>query len=167
MNSITKAIAVLEANLLKVVKRRMLQEGPRILETYYRDFLRPATEKADRQAKKSKRLYYSGPNKGNQLRNLYGNLTRALIQGEDGNITQVEVVSGKVVFISGIDEDTKVQAGPDRIGLEYTRFHEEGTSRYKARPYLRPGFEAFVNEAVPDIIDTIGDDLAKLYRGVS
>ena len=57
MNPITKAIAVLEANLLKIVKRRMLQEGPRILETYYRDFLRPASEKADREAKKSKRLY--------------------------------------------------------------------------------------------------------------
>jgi hypothetical protein len=166
MNPIVKAIAVLEANLLKVVKRRMLQEGPRILETYYRDFLRPATEKADRQAKKSKRLYYSGLNKTNQLRNLYGNLTRALIQGEDGNITQVEVVSGKVVFISGIDEDTKVQAGPDTVSLEYARFHEEGTANYKARPFLGPGFQDFIRDGVPDIMDAIADDLEKLYRSV-
>jgi len=163
--SIANAIAVLEKNLLTVIKRRFVQEGPQILQTKYADYLRIQTT-PDRQAKKSKRLYYSTANNSDKLRRLYGNITRATIQGEAGNISHVEVVGGKVVFISGIDEDTKVKAGPDMVSLEYARFHEEGTTNYKARPFLGPGFEDFLRDGVPDIMDAIADDLAKLYRSV-
>jgi hypothetical protein len=163
--SIANAIAVLEKNLLTVIKRRFVQEGPQILQTYYSDYLQPMTT-PDRQAQKSKRLYYSTKNNSDKLRRLYGNITRATIQGEAGNISHVEVVGGKVVFISGIDEDTKVKAGPDMVSLEYARFHEEGTTNYKARPFLGPGFEDFLRDGVPDIMDAIADDLAKLYRSV-
>ena len=165
MNALTKAIENLQRVVLSTVKRRIVQEGPKILIAYYNDFLQPAT-KPDRQAKKSKRLYYSKPNDSSRLRTLYGNIQRSLQEGESGNITEVVVKGDAVSFISGIDENATVQAGPDRITLAYARFHEEGTKNFRARPFLNPGFALFMKEGYPDIIAQIERDLLKAFNNV-
>lgn len=163
MNPIVKAIQELEANIYKVVKRRLLQEGPQMLIAYYNDFLQPTTV-PDKKAKSGRR-YFSRPNDKNKLRTQYGNIQRALQPGETGNITDVVIANGNVQLVSGIDTNAKVQAGPDTVSLMYAKWHEEGTKNFKARPFLNPGFEAFVKEEVPKIMELIEGDLLELYRG--
>lgn len=162
-NPILKAIERLEKSVLAIVKRRMVQEAPQVLIAFYNEFLQPTT-KPDRKAK-SGRLYFSRPNSSNKLRTQYGNIQRALQPGETGNITEVAVTNGVVTVISGINEDATVQAGPDRVSLQYARFHEEGTKNYKARPFLNPGFELFIKEGLPDIVAQIEDDLVEEFNG--
>jgi hypothetical protein len=163
MNALTKAIENLQRVVLSTVKQRIVQEGPQILIAFYNDFLQPSTV-PDRQAKKSKRLYFSQPNTSNKLRTQYGNIQRALQEGEIGNITEVVIKNDTVSFISGINEQATVQAGPDRITLEYARFHEEGTKNFRARPFLNPGFALFMKEGYPDIIEQIERDLLKAFN---
>jgi len=154
----------MQLKVLETVKARMVQEAPQYLLAFYNDFLQPTTV-PDRKAKKSKRRYFSRPNDDNRLRTNYGNIQRALQKGETGNITEIVVKDGKVLLLSGIDTNKEVKAGPDRVKLEYARYHEEGTKNFRARPFLNPGFEMFVNQGLPEIIELIEDDLVKVYNG--
>jgi hypothetical protein len=169
-NDIVAAIKKIEEDIFKIVKRRLVQEGPQLLATYYNDYLQPATISPDKRAA-SGRLYYSGPNESKKLRANYGNIIRALQPGGEGNITDVVIEGGldRVYFISGIDYDTKVQAGPGTTDFEYVKWWEEGeafsSTNQNTRPFLSLGFADFIEKEVPDILELISEDLLELYRG--
>jgi len=164
-NPIEIALKRLADAVAPTVKGVFLQEGPDKLAVFYNEHLQSTTS-PDRTAKSGRR-YYSRPNTTNELRTLYGNIQRALTPDarNKGNITDVTVSGDQVVFISGIDTDARVQAGPDTTTLEYAEFHEKGTSRYRARPFLGPGFEDFVKQGVPQLIDEVGERLEDIYNG--
>lgn len=121
-----------------------------------------APEKGRRKTK-ANNIYFTSTNTGNTLRTLYGNLTRALIPGEAGNVSEVSVDGGTFTVNYSVDVNTKVRAGTRTTSLIYAQLHELGTGGQKKRPYLKPGiaeylkdkagFPALIRELETDILD--------------
>lgn len=155
--------------VLKATKTAM-ERVPMELSAYVLDYM----DKGDpvvkapaqgRRKTKAGNLYYSQTNDTKRLRTLYGNLTRALIPGEAGNVSEVSVDGGTFTVNYSIDVNTKVRAGTRTTSLIYAQLHELGTGGQKKRPYLKPGiaeylkdkagFPALIRELETDIIDEI------------
>lgn len=160
-NPISKALQDLARRVLPLIKGYLQQEAPVQLEAFYDEYLQTQS-KPDRRAK-SGRLYYSRPNTSDKLRLQYGNIFRATRTRGKGNIYELFIEGNNVVMVSGIDTDQQVKAGPDTVSLKYAEFHEQGTSRYKARPFLGPGFKDFNRKELPILLDRFADELAEIY----
>jgi phage gpG-like protein len=85
-------------------------------------------------------------NETDRLRFQTNRLGRALAPGEDGNINKLTIKGDQYTVEYGIDLSV----------VPYARIHEFGGSagrggavKIKARPYLRPGFEAWLKLATP------------------
>ena len=78
---------------------------------------------------------------------MYGNISRSLGQGGKGNISNVEFRNGKFEVEYGYDPRTPVKSGKINQTLMYALYNEMGTSRAKARPFLKPGFAAYMRDA--------------------
>lgn len=86
-------------------------------------------------------------NMTNQLRIQSGRLSRSFTPNESGNIANM-VQKGDVYFL---------QYGINLREVPYARVHEYGYKErgLRARPYLRPGFDAFVEKEVPRFIQRL------------
>lgn len=91
----------------------------------------------------------NAPNTTDKLYRRTGTLVSALRKGGTGNISRVTRTDSKVALDYGID----VSAVP------YAMFHELGTSKMRARPYLTPGIEEFRQKALIDIQTQVYNDL--------
>lgn len=67
------------------------------------------------------------PNRGNRLRTLYGNLTRALIPGQRGNIAETKANGKDLITVTlGFNPLQKVKQGRRMGDLRYGILHENG-----------------------------------------
>lgn len=156
----------LQTAVLRAVKKGMQRAGDE-LSAYTLDYMQDPSKKEG--LTKSKRtkgsLYYNVVNPTNRLRTLYGNLTRALIPGEQGNVNKVTIQGGTFVLGYGFDPDASVKAGPRTTTLFYGILHEQGNGGQKKRPFLEPGikeylkdnsgFKALVREMMTDVLDEV------------
>lgn len=164
MNAIEESLKRLERGVLSAVKETM-QRYPQELSIYVREYLIDPNKKdglakrgkylntfANLSKKKSKKnktagdLYYTVPNKTKKLRTLYGNIQRAVTPKGKGNISEVELVGGKIVARYGIDGDTTVTAGSKTTTLTYAVEWDKG-ERPTDRPFTTPGFKKFMSDA--------------------
>ena len=86
----------------------------------------------------------AGINARNTTDKLYrrtGTLVQALRKGGAGNISRVTI--NPTV--------TSLEYGIDVSAVPYALFHETGTRKMRARPYLRPGIEEFRKRALEQI----------------
>ena len=91
----------------------------------------------------------NAPNTTDKLYRRTGNLVSALRTGNPGNISRITKTDSSVALDYGID----VSAVP------YALFHETGTSKMRARPYLAPGIEQFRQKALLEIQTQVYNDL--------
>jgi len=144
MSDLSQRLARLERGILAAVKE-VAQNIPEDLQVYTEDYLNP--NEAGQKTAKSGQRYYPRPNTGTKLRTLYGNISRSLGQGGKGNISNVEFRNGKFEVEYGYDPRTPVKSGKINQTLMYALYNEMGTSRAKARPFLKPGFAAYMRDA--------------------
>ncbi len=86
----------------------------------------------------------AGINARNTTDKLYrrtGTLVQALRKGGAGNISRITINQNSTSLEYGIDVST----------VPYALFHETGTRKMRARPYLRPGIEEFRKRALEQI----------------
>lgn len=83
----------------------------------------------------------NAPNTTNKLYRRTGTLVQALRTGSPGNITKITRTGSTTALDYGIDVSR----------VPYAMFHETGTSRMRARPYLTPGIEEFRQKALEQI----------------
>lgn len=96
----------------------------------------------------------NAPNTTDKLYRRTGTLASALRKGGKGNITRITRTDSKVALDYGID----VSAVP------YAMFHETGTSKMRARPYLAPGIEEFRQKVLIDIQTQVYNDLLAEWK---
>lgn len=119
--SVADRLQMLERSIQAIIKSAM-QRAPYELSAYILDEM--IFTKPERRKDGSRRL---PPNRGSQLRTLYGNLSRAVTPGEPGNISEVTLGGKNLINLEfGFDPLTKVKQGK-RIGdLRYGLLHENG-----------------------------------------
>ena len=144
MSDISQRLARLERGILAAVKD-VAQNIPYELQIFTEDYLNP-NEAGQKTAKDGQR-YYPNKNTSSKLRTLYGNIARSLEPGGKGNFSNVEFRNGEFKIEYGYDPNTPVQSGKNKLTLMYARYNELGTSRAKARPFLKPGFAAYMRDA--------------------
>ncbi len=95
-------------------------------------------------------------NETDKLRFQTNTLGRALAPNEDGNISIVAQKGDQLYVMYGIDLNV----------VPYARIHEFGGNagrggavKLRARPYLRPGFQEYLNKQVPRFIQRIAKEL--------
>lgn len=140
MNAIEESLRRLERGVLSAVKETM-QRTPQELSIYVAENRQDPSKKDGLKKSKKGNLYYTKPNTTNRLRNLYGNTQRATLPKGKGNISDVELNGGKVLMTFGYNSDQVVTAGTRSVTLEYAKINE------KKRPFLVPGFKAFMSDA--------------------
>ena len=94
----------------------------------------------------------AGRNARNDTEKLYrrtGTLVSALRRGSAGNISR----------ITKRDSTYSLDYGIDVSAVPYAMFHETGTSKMRARPYLAPGIEEFRQKALKDIQTQLYNEL--------
>lgn len=72
-------------------------------------------------------------NRTNKLYIRTGRLTDALRVNNPGNIARISTRSNRNILEYGINLQT----------VPYARYHETGTSRFRARPFITPGIKEF------------------------
>jgi hypothetical protein len=121
MSDMSERLTRLERDILGIVKKGA-QTLPFEISAFVldrMDFTKPKVGK-----KGVRRL---PPNKGDRLRTLYGNLTRALTPGQKGNVSEVSLGGKSIVNIKfGFDPKTQVKQGPRTGDLRYGVLHEYG-----------------------------------------
>lgn len=95
-------------------------------------------------------------NRTNKLYNRTGNLAKALRVNAPGNITNVIKKSESSILEYGIDVSQ----------LPYAAYNEFGTSRIKARPFLRPGIEEFRKERLEQLQNKLFDDIKNAWNKI-
>lgn len=95
-------------------------------------------------------------NTTNQLRIQSTRLSRSFTPNESGNVTIVKQENGMI----------SIQYGINLGEVPYARIHEFGGStgrggatKIPARPYLRPGFAAFIDKEVPRFYKRLAKEL--------
>lgn len=95
-------------------------------------------------------------NETDKLRFQTNTLGRALAPNEDGNISIVAQKGDQLYVMYGIDLNV----------VPYARIHEFGGNagrggavKLRARPYLRPGFQEYLNKQAPRFIQRIAKEL--------
>lgn len=95
-------------------------------------------------------------NETDKLRFQTNTLGRALAPNEDGNISIVAQKGDQLYVMYGIDLNV----------VPYARIHEFGGNagrggavKLRARTYLRPGFQEYLNKQVPRFIQRIAKEL--------
>ena len=83
----------------------------------------------------------NAPNTTDKLYRRTGTLVQALRTGSSWNITKITRTGSITALDYGIDVSR----------VPYALFHETGTSRMRARPYLTPGIEEFRQKALEQI----------------
>jgi len=203
--SVAARLEMLERSIQAIIKSAM-QRAPYELSAYILDQM--VFTKPERRKDGSRRL---PPNRGSQLRTLYGNLSRAVTPGEPGNVSIVEATSKDIINIEfGFNPSTEVKQGKRTGDLRYGLLHEYGgtinhpggtpymlikgkakfvtkaaAAKYFAktgrelpvtkghsitipkRPFLRPGFDAYVKEGLPGLIDEIVEKVIDELGGVA
>lgn len=95
-------------------------------------------------------------NRTNKLYNRTGDLVKALRVNGVGNISNV---------IKG-DNTSIVEYGIDVSQLPYAAYNEFGTSRIKARPFLRPGIEQFRKDRLEQLQNKLFDDIKNAWNKI-
>lgn len=120
MSSIERRLEKLERGIVAIVKDKMQRAAIELSDAVLdqMEFTKPKKRKDG-----SRRL---PKNTGSRLRTLYGNLSRAVTPGEEGNISKV-TFDGKAMRLRfGFDPSTKVTQGPRKGDLRYGVLHEKG-----------------------------------------
>ncbi len=141
MNAIQKALTRLERGILAVVKEAM-QRQPEELAVFTGEYLRDPSDKSGLKKSKRGNLYFSTPNTTTRLRTLYGNITRATQPDNKGNISETTIQNGLISVEYGYDPNTSVKAGKRTTTLKYAVINEN-----RGRPFITPGFKAYMNDA--------------------
>jgi hypothetical protein len=152
MSDISQRLARLERGILAAVKE-VTQNIPYELQIYTEDYLNP--NESGQKTAKSGRRYYPNNNTSGKLRTLYGNIARSLEPGGKGNFNKVEFRNGKFEVEYGYDPETQVISNGKTISLKYALYNELGAKdrnakkgfRARARPFLKPGFAAYMRDA--------------------
>lgn len=123
----------------QTIEAKYLRQAQEELAVYFADNMQPATRTNNIKSKSGK--LRALPNPSDKLYQLYGNLRRAFIPKQDGNIGKVVESPKGPAFVIGIDLEV----------VPYARIHEyggttgrKGRTTIKARPYLAPGIEAYM-----------------------
>lgn len=146
----------LVANLLSAVKAKFFSETPDLLDVLYNDYIHSPTSPRPRKAKSGRR-YYPDKNETDKIRVLYGNISRALSRGGEGNIFNVTAGKDGLILESGIDVNVKVDAGGKSVPLIYALYNE------KTRPFQAPAFRDYVEQEYPRQIQLILESLESQY----
>ena len=125
-----------------------LRETMTNLHQYFADEMQPATArnyKIGGGGKKTKKAITENrralKNPTTKLYTLYGNLRRALMPKNLGNINKIDTGSGGAVAATiGIDTAVTVPAGTRKTSLIYAAVHE------KTRPYFNPALKKYSEE---------------------
>lgn len=96
----------------------------------------------------------NAPNTTDKLYRRTGNLASALRAGQPGNISR----------ITKRDSTYSVDYGIDVSAIPYAMFHETGTSKMRARPYLAPGIEEFRKQALKNIQEQLYNELLQEWE---
>ena len=95
-------------------------------------------------------------NRTNKLYNRTGNLAKALRVNNVGNISNVIKKDNSSILEYGIDVSQ----------LPYAAYNEFGTSRIKARPFLRPGIEQFRKDRLDQLQNKLFDDIKNAWNRI-
>jgi hypothetical protein len=93
-------------------------------------------------------------NRTNRLYNRTGNLVAALRVNNSGNI--FKVINKK--------DSSEVEYGINLSRIPYAAYNELGTSRIKARPFLRPGIEQFRKDRLEQLQNKLFEDIKKAWN---
>lgn len=93
-------------------------------------------------------------NRTNKLYIRTGRLTNALAENNPGNISRISTRSNRNIVEYGID----VRQVP------YARYHETGTSRFRARPFITPGIRAFREERLRQLQDELFERIIRAWN---
>lgn len=130
-------------NRVKALIKGYLQEAPFLLQVYVIEQMGEDVGNAEKPPR----------NTTNQLRFVTNRLSRALTPNEEGSIANV-VQKGDVYFL---------EYGINLRDVPYARVHEYGLKErnIRARPYLRTGFDAFLDKEVPRFYKRLAKELEK------
>jgi HK97 gp10 family phage protein len=95
-------------------------------------------------------------NRTNKLYNRTGNLVKALRINGVGNISNVIKKDNSSILEYGID----VQE------IRYAEFNEFGTSKMRARPFLRPGIEKFRKDRLDQLQNKLFDEIKNAWNRI-
>ena len=95
-------------------------------------------------------------NRTNKLYNRTGDLVKALRVNGVGNISNVIKKNNSSILEYGID----VQQ------IRYAEFNELGTSKMRARPFLRPGVEQFRKDRLEQLQNKLFDDIKNAWNRI-
>lgn len=93
-------------------------------------------------------------NRTNRLYIRTGNLTNALRVNNVGNITRITTRSNRNI----------VEYGIDLRQVPYAQFHEKGTSRFRARPFIAPGIKAFRERRLQQLQDALFNKIVNAWN---
>jgi HK97 gp10 family phage protein len=93
-------------------------------------------------------------NRTNKLYNRTGNLAAALRVNNVGNI--FNVINKK--------DSSEVEYGINLTRIPYAQYHEFGTSKMRARPFIKPGIESFRRERLKILQNKLVDDIKKAWN---
>ncbi len=141
-----------------------LREANTELQVYFGDELQSASAKNFKPQKKVPAHLTALKNTTDKLYNLYGNLRRALIAKQTGNITEYKA-SGDVYYNTlGIDITATVRAGGRTVSLVYAIAHELGGTRTKARPYFYPAIKKYIANEMNNKLHNIVAQAARTFN---
>ena len=143
--------------LLAKVKGALISEAPSALQIRYSDHMHSPTDPRPKVAKSGRR-YYPDANTTNEIRTLYGNISRAVAPKGEGNIFDVRPSKNGLVLESGIDTNVKVETYDGKtVSLLYAAYNE------KTRPFFGLGFKEYVEQDYPEAIERILSELEDEY----
>lgn len=144
-----------KAERVREVVKAFLQSAPLELQVYLFDYMgEDIGAQAFRDTPKGSALSLRGVpiNQTNKLRIQTSRLSRAFTPNKNGNVTIVAQKDGQIYMLYGIDLNK----------VPYARIHEfggttgrGGSVKIKARPYLIPGYQDFLDKQVPRFIKRI------------
>lgn len=187
MNAVERALRLLGEDVLRIAKETM-QRIPAELDAYYNEFL--GDRVGGDMFRETGSIGRLGRNRTNKLREVTGRLANALQEGGEGNITRITANEEGIVIESGIDPEVVPYALIHEMGGTINHpggtpymigrggravFLRKGDKRatgvtrehaipIRARPYLKPGMELFIQKGFPRYIKRIQDRLVKEFN---
>lgn len=144
-----------KAERVREVIKAFLQSAPLELQTYMFDYMgEDIGAQAFRDTEKGSALSLRGVpvNKTDKLRIQTTRLSSAFTPNKNGNVTIVAQKDGQIYLLYGIDLKKVPYARIHELGGKAGR---GGAVKIEPRPYLKPGFEDFLDKQVPRFLKRI------------